>query len=135
MENVVEFLEHHGVKGQKWGIRNRRNNITKAKAKKPSLDYRRSQEIRRQKHPYLTNKQIEVANKRANLEQNFSRLNPTKVKKGHAVVIGILKGVGIGSIPAAMSYMTSPRGAALINKGKVFIGPSIKKGVGTIGKF
>lgn len=128
--NVEEFLEHHGVKGQKWGIRNRRNNVTKAKAKKPSLDYRRSQEIRRQKHPYLTNKQIEVANKRANLEQNFSRLNPTKVKKGHQMASSILKGVGIGSIAA----LSSPQGQDKIKKALNFLGPSINKGVRTIGR-
>lgn len=27
MDLVEEFLEHHGVKGQKWGIRNQNNNL------------------------------------------------------------------------------------------------------------
>jgi hypothetical protein len=30
-QNVEKFLEHHGVKGMKWGVRNQRSNISTRK--------------------------------------------------------------------------------------------------------
>lgn len=110
---VDQFLEHHGIKGQKWGIRNkRRSNVTKS-TKKTSSDYKRAAELRKKKHPELTNRQIEEANKRANLEQNFNRLNPDKVKKGRATAKAILA----GAITATSVYnmVTSKAGQATIS--------------------
>lgn len=106
---VEEFLEHVGVKGMKWGVRKRA-------PLKTSSDYKKSSELRKKKHPELTNKQIKLANERANLEQNFMRLNPSKIAKGKAQVTAVLATAALGV--SAYNLYNSPAGKALMNLGK-----------------
>ena len=106
--NVNPFLEHYGKKGMRWGVRTGKS--------KTSSDYRKTSSHRGKKPSQLTNKQLQELNKRMNLEQNYRKMNPTKVKKGQALAKGIM-----ASATAAASVYTlvnSPPGKASVKAGK-----------------
>ena len=115
--NVDEFLEHHGVKGQKWGIRNARSRVSKSRPQ--SSDSKKIAKLRK-KHPsQLTNKQLRSVQERSNLERSFKQANPKKIEKGHALAKSIL---AFGATGAAFyALATSPAGKATIKLGKAFI--------------
>jgi hypothetical protein len=95
-EATEALLEHHGVKGMHWGIRNPESRVTIARREKhaPSSDFKRTAPHRGKPVHTLTNKQLKDVNERLNLEQNYSRMNPDKVKSGKKVVTGILGNTG-----------------------------------------
>lgn len=123
-----DFLEHHGIKGQRWGIRRKRN----VQTGRVSSDFRTVAELRRKPIHQLTNQQLKTANERLNLEQNFRRMNPTKKEIGRKKVKALLSTVGITSV---VSFVNSPLGKKSMAAGAKFItGNSIKKGISTIGR-
>jgi hypothetical protein len=107
---VEEFLEHHGVKGMKWGIRHKPPSI------KRSGDSRRVSDLRKRKAHQLTNKQLKTINDRMNLEQNFNRLNPGKFTNGKRLVESILATATLGA--TAFNLINSPAGKAAVSAGK-----------------
>lgn len=107
---IEKVLQHHGVKGQRWGVRNKRT------VKPASSDHRKISDLRKRPAHQLTNKQLKSINERKNLEQNFHRLNPNKVKKGLAVVGSILAVAKIGQ--ESFNLVNSPAGKATIAAGK-----------------
>lgn len=107
---VDEFLEHHGVKGMKWGIRHKPPSI------KRSGDSRRVSDLRKRKAHQLTNKQLKTINDRMNLEQNFNRLNPGKFTNGKRLVESILATATLGA--TAFNLINSPAGKAAVSAGK-----------------
>lgn len=113
---IDAFLEHHGVKGQKWGIRHK-----PVRTLTPSEDHRRLAELKKKRPAELTNQELKIINERSNLLQNFNRMNPSTVKKGHKMAKTILASAGIGSISA---FIRSDAGKKAINRGFKFIGPS-----------
>jgi len=115
--NADEFLEHHGVKGQKWGIRNKKSRV---KTSRPaSADSRKVSELKKKKPNQLTNKQLKIVQERQSLEQNFRRANPKTIEKGHAFAKATL---AIGSTAAGLYALTqSPGGKQLVRAGKRFV--------------
>lgn len=84
-EEVEALLEHHGVKGMHWGIRNPESRVTIARRNKnrpASSDFKKTLPHRGKPVHTLTNKQLKSVNERINLEQNYRRMNPTKIKRG-----------------------------------------------------
>jgi hypothetical protein len=114
-ENLVkEFIEHHGVIGMKWGTR--RGGVSKGRA---SPESRRVSALKNRPRHTLTNKQLKTVNERMNLEQNFSKMNPTTRQKGKAHAAEILSTVAIGV--TAYNVVTSNAGKAAIAAGKKFL--------------
>lgn len=113
-----EFLEHHGIKGMHWGIRNKVN----PKTGRVSGDHRVVSDLKvRPKHS-LTNRQLQTVNTRLNLEQSFDRLNPGKIKKGEKHIRAVVATAGLISSVAAIA--NSPLGKPIMelinrNKGKI----------------
>lgn len=108
-ENALTFLEHFGIKGQKWGVR------TKSRSgSKPAGDAKKAQ--RGKTATSLTNKQLKEANERISLEQQFKRLNPGKMESGRSKANEILATVGVGV--AVYNLANSPAGKAAIAAGK-----------------
>jgi ribosomal protein L14E/L6E/L27E len=117
-----EFIAHVGVKGMRWGVRKSRATV------KPSSDYKKTAPLRKKKPAELTNKQLEAANKRANLEKNFSQLNPKELskarltaKKTKVVIAEVLAAAGTAT--AAYNFYHSKAGQAAIKA----VGETLKK--------
>lgn len=117
MVAVEDFLEHHGIRGQKWGVR--RKNPSASSGSRMSSDARKVAELRKKPTHALTNKQLQTANTRLNLERNFNSLNPSVIKKGHAKVQAILATVGLGV--SMFNLANSPAGKSAIAAGKKLI--------------
>lgn len=111
---VDAFLEHHGVKGQKWGIRNKKSRVRPA-----SADSRKVSELKKKHASQLTNKQLKTIQERHNLEQTLKRANPHKIEKGHAFAKGL---VAIGSTATALYALSqSPLFKHVVTVGKAFV--------------
>ena len=112
---VDAFLEHHGVKGQKWGLRNNKTvSIVPA-----SEDHNTAHSLKRKPLHSLNNQELKKVNERLNLEKNYKNLNPpiTAVGKKHASKI--LKEIGItGAGVAAVKVYNSSTGKAVAAIGK-----------------
>jgi hypothetical protein len=105
MNDPVEFLEHHGIKGQKWGRRKARTpRIT-------SQEHKVASDLRKKHVSTLTNEELKTLNARSNLEQQHRRLNPNTAAKGRKYVKAAM-GTAVG---AATLYglATGPAGKAL----------------------
>lgn len=112
--NVDDFLEHHGIKGMKWGVRRKGNVRVSSEAKRVS-------QIRAKAKTHgshsLTNKELGDYNKRVQLETQYKNLTPTKgakVKAGHNFVRDILA-VGV-TVNSAIAFASSPAGKSLAAK-------------------
>lgn len=95
------YLQHHGVKGMKWGVRKARRSADSAEVK----------QIRKKKVSQMTNAELKKANERIRLEQEYKRLNPSVVKKGMAVAAGVAG--AMGTVVALKN-----NGGQIINMGK-----------------
>lgn len=109
--NIEVFIEHHGIKGMKWGVRNPRNRV-----KVSSSDFKKTAHLRGKKTHQLTNKQLKAVNERINLEQNYRRLNPSKAQVGKAAAASIIATAGTAA--TAYNLLHSPAGKAAIAAGK-----------------
>lgn len=112
-EKTLEFLEHYGVKGMRWGVRNEKKN------RAPSGDFKKTIGLRGRPVHQLSNRQLKVVNERLNLEQNYLRMNRSKTDAGHAAV---KKYLGMATTAASIyTLMKSPPGQAFIKAGKSFV--------------
>lgn len=88
MENE---LYHYGVLGMKWGVRKSQSKSSSSKRKneqrKLSDDAREASVIKKKSIGQMTNAELRKANERTRLEQEYSRLNPSTVKKGFTFVV------------------------------------------------
>jgi hypothetical protein len=105
-----EFIEHYGKKGMRWGVRKR------AAGAKSASDFKATVPLRNRKTHELSNKQIQKVNARINLEQNYRRLNPTKVDQGRAIAKGVI--AGLTTAASLYALANSPAGKAAIAAGK-----------------
>lgn len=75
MIEAGEIIEHHGVRGMKWGIRRSRRQIDNTPA---APEHSRARELQRTAKKSgtrtLTNKDLQDLTQRLNLEQQYSRL-------------------------------------------------------------
>jgi hypothetical protein len=105
---VDDTIEHYGVKGMHWGVRKARNE----RVRKEAFDSKKVTELRKRGKKNLSNKQLKEVNDRLNMEQNFSRMNPSAIKKGTEAAAGILATLGVAV--TAYNMATSPAGKAAI---------------------
>jgi hypothetical protein len=110
---IQDFIDHAGVKGMKWGVR---KTASKASKGKTSSDFKKTVPHRGKKPSQLTNKQLKDVNARINLEQNYQRLNPTKIQKGAKIAKGLMAVAGTAITVYGMYH--SPAAKSAISKGK-----------------
>ena len=90
---MEQTLYHHGILGQKWGIRrfqNKDGSYTEAGKKRRredsySEDYKKYESLKKKSPKEMSNNELKEFNKRAQLEQDYRRLNPNAIAKGLAV--------------------------------------------------
>lgn len=130
---VEDFLEHHGVKGMKWGVRKERpssvtvsvvgkqlkttggyNNKTTKDAANAAISRRKAQISGTRS---LSDKQLKQLVNRMNLEKQYSQLNPSTVQKGHDFVkAGLALTATASSIYAFYQSPLGKKIASNINK-------------------
>ena len=95
-----EDVEHYGRKGMKWGVRRQRG----ADGLVKSDDAKDLADIRTKTVPALTNKELQRANQRMNLEKQYRSLNPGSMKRGEKILKGL---VATGSLAASLVALQS----------------------------
>ena len=102
MSIVEEILEHHGVKGQKWGVR-RADKSTSSHESVQTLppkshDAANAQATKATAKVHgvsvLSNKELQDFITRANLEQQFSNVSASKKEKGRKATKQMLLNIG-----------------------------------------
>lgn len=122
-KSIMEYLAHHGVKGQRWGVRRTKAALARAARREGrplSPEAARAKQLSKKKRSELTNDELRFLNERQNLEQNSRRLNPTVVEKGHNRTKAILAVAGTAA--AAERFFNSPTGKLAREAGKVAVG-------------
>lgn len=101
----MEELQHHGIRGQKWGVRryqNKDGSLTSAGRKRQkrqlSDDAKEAKNLKKKRIGELSNAELRKVNERKNLERNYKQLNPNAIKKGLIIV---------GATTAAMGTVIS----------------------------
>lgn len=94
--NPNNVLAHYGVIGMKWG---KRQGSSSSRSPKPvSDDAKNASEtkakIKKSGVSSLSNKEIQEYVTRKSLEQQYSKLNPSKIAVGRTIAFGILGNVG-----------------------------------------
>lgn len=93
-----DFLDHHGVKGMKWGQRKRRNEASRAKTFGGGGKTR----FKDAKAKELSDDEINKRIKRLELEKKYTDLNKGTVKSGADYANGILSNSGKSAAAAAV---------------------------------
>jgi len=102
-----KHLKHYGVLGMRWG---------KRKGSKQSRDSRGTAKIKKTRIKQLTNKQLQTANTRMNLEKNFKRNKKKDFSGAKKTIGGILK--VIGSIKVVTVVVeNAPKAVKLLSSG------------------
>lgn len=113
MKEVDEILAHFGVKGMHWGQH-------KADRPQPSEDHAKTAAVKAKAKSggvkALSNKDLQDAIARMNLEQQYSRLNPTPSKKALKFVADILVGVGKQQAISLVSGIAADQVKKVTNK-------------------
>lgn len=124
-EKQAEFLEHHGVKGMKWGTRKggsvkvASNPTTTTKSGHPvHPDFVKARLDKAKGAAALSTPDLKALNERRQAEQKFSQLNPTSVQRGHNKVKATLAVVGTAA--AFYKAYHSEAGQAAIKTAKKF---------------
>jgi hypothetical protein len=78
---VSDFLEHHGVKGQKWGVRRKLSELRTGSNKPPAhvdavLAKAHKQTVKKGSTDALSTKELQALVTRMNLEKQFKSLKP-----------------------------------------------------------
>jgi len=85
---VKEFLEHHGTKGMKWGVR-------KARGDRSAFKKRGTERTKFEKSPKrMTSSELEKRIRRMEIEKRYNELNKRDVSKGEALASEILTNSG-----------------------------------------
>lgn len=108
------YIAHFGIKGQKWGQRryqNKDGSLTPEGKKRYSEDYQSMREIRSKPVSSMTNKELESAIRRMNLERQYRDLSRSERDRGKQTVKDILDYAN--TAVAFYNLYNSPTGKAI----------------------
>lgn len=112
-------LYHHGVKGQKWGVRRKNKSSRKTINLMGSDDYRKAHKPKMAR--YMSDKELNDRNKRLGAEQKYRELK-NKSSKGRLAVEIILKTAGAATVAAGAVYVGKKYLPQLLSSGSEIIG-------------
>ena len=109
------YLEHHGVLGQKWGVRryqNKDGSLTNAGKKRQESDaseahpdYTRAHSKKSVKN--MSDSELQKVNNRLNMERNYKNLTKKEVSAGKKFVQKAIIGAAIAGATVAVSSRVS----------------------------
>ncbi len=114
-EELLDYIQHHGVRGQKWGVRKARGDrsafMKKKKPDQPDISKLSDQELRNMVSRMQLEKQFKDLSKQSNKTftghgAKFASDILKDVGKQHARKL-IVEGVGVASVAAAMAWKMS----------------------------
>ena len=123
-------LCHHGIKGQKWGIRRYQNpdgSLTKAGAKRyadedsQSDDYKTAQAISKKHVSQMSNKELEMFNRRMQLEQTYSSFTKTGASKGRRLVEEVLTDVAKSTAKNTLTSIIAGKKPQVVSTGEMAV--------------
>ena len=87
-------LYHYGILGMKWGVRRTPEQLARARGKKMSSeevsdDYKKAHSKKSVKS--MSDKELRERLNRLQMEEQYSRLNPTNISKGKQVANKVIK--------------------------------------------
>lgn len=97
-QKTLDFLEHYGVKGQRWGVT--------TKGKRSSGDHPPSDRVIKAKAKSLSNDDLKKSIERMRLEQQYSELANPGSKAGKKYAVDLLKQSGsklVGGVASAVA--------------------------------
>lgn len=98
---VKQFIEHHGVKGQKWGVR-RKDTSTNS-----SSGPRKLSSITSENTKHLTNDELRKIIERMNLDRQFSELTSAKTHAGRKYTKTLLENSGKTAVGVLVSAVAT----------------------------
>lgn len=108
-----DFVNHSGVRGMHWGIRNKSKS---SPGTKTSADARVVNMLKGKPRHTLSNKQLRTLNERGSLEKNYSSLNPHKIRAGLTFVA---EGMAAATLLLSVNKLIgNPAGKAITAIGK-----------------
>ncbi len=106
MSEVDQFLEHHGVKGQKWGIRNKKQRVVSNKEK-----------THFKKAPAkLSDEELNRRIRRMQMERQYTDLNKTKLDHGSEFAKGFMVKTGAAVASTLLTGVAVYAGKKIIEK-------------------
>lgn len=109
MKTLDQFLEHHGIKGMKWGVRRKRGPSGRV-----SSDYSSVSKLKKKKLSELSNDELKKIKKRFDLEKDVSTAKKSPGERFATRVIGQYGNQVIGGLTGAAAGATV---AFLLRKG------------------
>jgi hypothetical protein len=109
-QRLDKVLEHHGIKGMKWGVRRTRAQLDAASEDFKTVSTHRSTIKEAGGTHVLSNQELQTVITRLNLEQQYSRLTaqPSTLQKGQKAIKEVL---GVGkTIQEVHSLVNGPLG-------------------------
>lgn len=102
-----DFLTHYGIPGMKWGKRSA-SSVRGKKAVGPiSADAAEANnakvKIKKSGTNSLSNKELQSVVTRINLEQQYSKLSPSKMQRGKKITNKLLIGAGNKTVEAVVN--------------------------------
>lgn len=88
-----DFLEHFGIKGMKWGVRHAigpEGRVSSKRVITPSSDAQQVHALRTKHVSELSNQELRQLTQRVDLEQKYSKINPTTVKRGKLAIAEVI---------------------------------------------
>ena len=128
-ETPIEKLYHVGIPGMRWGQRKNRGSASSGRIPKgsggkldknflgTSKDHTRARELNRKGKRRLSNAELKELTTRMDLEAKYSKLNPSKLKKGMDIV-KTMKAAG-DMASSVYNFTQSPLGKRLLATKKV----------------
>lgn len=103
-KEAIDFLEHHGVKGQRWGVRNdpgskKYTGSTNKAPKSKSKNAHKNGVTKYSGKPHmLTDAELNARIKRLETEKKYKQLNKRDVSTGQKHVNEVLTNIGKNSV-------------------------------------